>query len=116
MSVWRECSACGSQWEEGERGRPFCTACGSRRIEKLLLGEAKGPNLRQIPRDERIDNLAWLAGAKAFEPGEDGDEAWLGPELPRLQKTLAAEEIFLSNSEQERAAAEFKKGWDWAAE
>lgn len=131
---WRSCGACGSEWEELARAsdEPFCRACGSRRIEKLLFGgEKRPPDFRRVPRPERIEGLAWLLGVNAFasaresgdweyraSAGDDPDdleaEYWLGSYRANLERTLASEEIALSADEESAAADAFGAGWDWA--
>ncbi len=132
---WRSCGACGSEWEELARAsdEPFCQACGSRRIEKLLFGgEKRPPDFRKVPRAERIEGLSWLLGTKAFasarETGDwdyresEGDdpndleaEYWLAKYRAQVDRTLATEDIVLTPEEEDAAASAFRAGWDWAA-
>lgn len=133
--VWRSCGACGAEWEELHRGapRPFCAECGSKRVESLLLGGAKrAPDLRRVPRAERVEGLGFVLGVAAFgaahESGDwdhregEGDdpndleaEYWLASYRSKLAKTLADEEIVLTKDEEDVAAAAFRDGWGWAA-
>jgi hypothetical protein len=132
--VWRSCGACGSEWEDIERGSidPYCAECGSRRIETLLFGgEKRAPDFRRVPRPERIEGLAWLLGTKALafarESGDwdyrasEGDdpndleaEYWLASYRPTVERTLTTEEITLTKDEEDAAATAFREGWDWA--
>ncbi len=133
--VWLSCGACGCEWEEIERAGDdrFCHACGGARVELLLFGgEKRAPDVRRVPRPERIERLAWLLGTKALasarESGDwdyrasEGDdpndleaEYWLAKYRSQHERTLAAEDVVLTKEEEELAASAFRQGWDWAA-
>ena len=131
--MWRSCGACGSEWEEVQRGpvRPFCAECGSKRLETLLFGgEKRRPDFSRVPRQERIEGLGFVLGVAAvdsahengewdYRTSEGGDpneleaEYWLDSYRAKLEKTLAGEEILLTKEEEDVAATAFRAGWDW---
>ncbi|CAN5483202.1 hypothetical protein BH09MYX1_BH09MYX1_36340 [soil metagenome] len=133
--AWRSCAACASEWEELDRRlRPFCSACGSKRVETLLFGgEKRAPDFSRVPRGERIDGLGFVLGIAAYasardsgdwdyrkDQGDDPDdleaEYWLDAYRAKADKALANEEIVLAKDEEDAAATAFRAGWDWAGE
>ncbi len=131
--VWVSCSACSSEWDDLDRNiRPFCPSCGSKRVEKLLIGGQKRTgDVKRVPREERIDGMGFLLGVEALHSaresgdwdqregqGDDPDdleaEYWLARYRARLVGTLAKEEVIVTTEEEEAADRAFRRGWDWA--
>jgi hypothetical protein len=130
--VWVSCGACGSEWEAFDRGMPpFCSTCGSDRIEKLLFGGQKRVgDPRRVPREERVRRLGFLFGTEAAKSSkESGDwdaregegedpndleaEYWLMHYRAKLGTTLSKDEIVVTPEEESAAADAFREGWDW---